>query len=136
MAVLTRGVALAQVWLNGVEDSVANYPRLMSFVPQKDIVHGILTVRQNLYYAGQLRLPASTSKEARGSAPTAHLWWHLCTLSLDPPSGGRRTATPPRSRRRAPTHPVCAVLWDRPHRTDTAVANGTGCRGLGEPHVA
>ena len=56
------GKTTGKVWLNGEEDSVANYPRLMSFVPQKDIVHETLTCRENLYYAGELRLPSGTPK--------------------------------------------------------------------------
>jgi ABC transport system ATP-binding/permease protein len=53
-----------QVLING-EDFYASYPyyrRAIGHVPQKDIVHTTLTVRQALTFAARLRLPADTSE--------------------------------------------------------------------------
>lgn len=44
----------------------------VGYVPQDDVLHGALTVEKTLYYAAELRLPAST-KEQRAGAITAVL---------------------------------------------------------------
>src|SRR5262249_50266206 len=40
-----------------------NFRQSLGYVPQKDIVHGGLTVYRALYYTAQLRLPLDTSPE-------------------------------------------------------------------------
>ena len=52
-----------QVLING-EDLYTNYDRyrgLIGYVPQDDIIHGQLTVRESLYYTARLRLPPDTT---------------------------------------------------------------------------
>jgi ABC-type multidrug transport system ATPase subunit len=49
----------------GITRSLDAFRPLMGFVPQRDIVHPLLTVRGALGYAAQLRLPADWSAEAR-----------------------------------------------------------------------
>ena len=43
--------------LNGKVDRISNHRDIMGFVPQDDVVHDDLTVRENLLYAAMLRLP-------------------------------------------------------------------------------
>lgn len=62
-----RPATHGQVSVNGVDvyrsfDSIRN---IIGYVPQKDIIHGELTVYEALDYAAQLRMPADTSKEER-----------------------------------------------------------------------
>ena len=45
--------------LNGTPDRISNHRDIMGFVPQDDIVHDDLTVRENLMYAAMIRLPVS-----------------------------------------------------------------------------
>jgi len=54
-----------QVWYNGVElyQNLDSLKSSIGFVPQEDIMHRQLTVRQCLYYAGKLRLPEDVSDE-------------------------------------------------------------------------
>ena len=51
------GVTTGQLTLNGKEDRISNHRDIMGFVPQDDVVHDDLTVRENLTYAAMLRLP-------------------------------------------------------------------------------
>jgi ABC-type multidrug transport system ATPase subunit len=58
------------VLLNG-SDLHANFPALkqdIAFVPQQDVLHELLTLRQALDYAAQLRLPPDTTVEQRRAA--------------------------------------------------------------------
>jgi ABC-type multidrug transport system ATPase subunit/pSer/pThr/pTyr-binding forkhead associated (FHA) protein len=54
-----------QVLYNGVElyQNLDSLKSSIGFVPQEDIMHRQLTVRQCLYYAGKLRLPEDVSEE-------------------------------------------------------------------------
>ena len=49
--------------INGKEDKMENYQDIIGFVPQDDIVHGDLTVYENLLYSGLFRLPFDTPFE-------------------------------------------------------------------------
>jgi ABC-type multidrug transport system ATPase subunit len=58
------------VLLNG-SDLHANFPALkqdIAFVPQQDVLHELLTLRQALDYAARLRLPPDTTVEQRRAA--------------------------------------------------------------------
>jgi len=57
------GIIEGSVKINGVPNGLAKAGNVVGFVPQDDIVHGDLTVYQNLYYHGKLRLPANTTNE-------------------------------------------------------------------------
>ena len=54
-----------KVLYNGVDlyENLDSMKSTIGFVPQEDIMHRQLTVRQCLYYAGRLRLPEDTSDE-------------------------------------------------------------------------
>eukprot|EP00929_Paragymnodinium_shiwhaense_P078958 TRINITY_DN4098_c0_g1_i1.p1 TRINITY_DN4098_c0_g1~~TRINITY_DN4098_c0_g1_i1.p1 ORF type:complete len:852 (-),score=160.01 TRINITY_DN4098_c0_g1_i1:615-3170(-) len=58
------GKVTGQVFINGKEGSITDFPKLVGFVPQDDIMHTDLTVHQNILYNARLRLPASASYEA------------------------------------------------------------------------
>eukprot|EP00949_MAST-11_sp_MAST-11-sp1_P002685 g2685.t1 len=51
------GTVSGELLINGAADSIANHRDIVGFVPQDDVVHEDLTVRENLMYAAQLRLP-------------------------------------------------------------------------------
>jgi len=55
------GNVTGTIKINGKEGGVTDFPHLVGFVPQDDIVHADLTVHQNLLYNARLRLPASAS---------------------------------------------------------------------------
>jgi len=59
------GVRCGTIKVNGVPDALVRSRGLVGFVPQDDIVHGSMTVYQNLYYHAELRLPRSTTKEMK-----------------------------------------------------------------------
>lgn len=44
-----------QVLVNGQESSMRSYKRIIGFVPQDDIVHGNLTVEENLWFSARCR---------------------------------------------------------------------------------
>lgn len=50
------------VLINGKVESVLSYRKIIGFVPQDDIVHGNLTVEENLWFSARCRLPADMSK--------------------------------------------------------------------------
>lgn len=54
----TTGVVL----INGKPDSIQSYKSIIGFVPQDDIVHGNLTVEENLLFSANYRLPVGMSK--------------------------------------------------------------------------
>jgi ABC-type multidrug transport system ATPase subunit len=56
----TYGVRTGKVWFRDVEVNPAEMRPSFGFVPQDDIVHARLTVRENLHFAAQLRNPSST----------------------------------------------------------------------------
>ncbi|XP_010241865.1 PREDICTED: ABC transporter G family member 28-like [Nelumbo nucifera] len=54
----TKGLIL----INGKIESIHSYKKIIGFVPQDDIVHGNLTVQENLWFSASCRLPASLPK--------------------------------------------------------------------------
>jgi len=55
------GNVTGTIKVNGQAGGVTDFPHLVGFVPQDDILHADLTVHQNLLYSARLRLPASAS---------------------------------------------------------------------------
>ncbi|KAE9593184.1 putative sulfate-transporting ATPase [Lupinus albus] len=54
-----------QVLVNGQESSITSYKKIIGFVPQDDIVHGNLTVEENLWFSARCRLSADLPKEEK-----------------------------------------------------------------------
>jgi ABC-type multidrug transport system ATPase subunit len=54
------GAVEGDVLLNGVKANVFDYPDIVGFVPQTDIMHGELTVREVLTFCARFRLPQSS----------------------------------------------------------------------------
>ncbi|XP_061362484.1 ABC transporter G family member 28-like [Gastrolobium bilobum] len=54
-----------QVFVNGQESSIRSYKKIIGFVPQDDIVHGNLTVEENLWFSARCRLSADLPKEEK-----------------------------------------------------------------------
>ncbi|KAG5146008.1 hypothetical protein JHK84_031551 [Glycine max] len=54
-----------QVLVNGKESSIRSYKKIIGFVPQDDIVHGNLTVEENLWFSARCRLSADLPKEEK-----------------------------------------------------------------------
>ena len=53
-----------KIMVNGqVVDSLSKYRKVTGFVPQEDIMHRKLTVKEVLIFQGRLRLPGSTPAE-------------------------------------------------------------------------
>ncbi|XP_050250078.1 ABC transporter G family member 28-like isoform X4 [Quercus robur] len=50
------------IHINGSNDSIHSYKKIIGFVPQDDIVHGNLTVEENLWFSAKCRLPTYLSK--------------------------------------------------------------------------
>uniref|UniRef100_A0A7N0U7C5 ABC transporter domain-containing protein n=1 Tax=Kalanchoe fedtschenkoi TaxID=63787 RepID=A0A7N0U7C5_KALFE len=50
------------ILINGKNESIHCYKRIIGFVPQDDIVHGNLTVEENLWFSARCRLAADLSK--------------------------------------------------------------------------
>ncbi|CAN8321649.1 unnamed protein product [Cochlearia groenlandica] len=48
--------------INGKQESIHSYKKIIGFVPQDDVVHGNLTVEENLWFHAKCRLPAGLSK--------------------------------------------------------------------------
>ncbi|KAJ0657660.1 putative ABC-type sulfate transporter [Helianthus annuus] len=53
------------ILINGKPDSIHSYKKIIGFVPQDDIVHGNLTVEENLWFSAKCRLPARMLKQDR-----------------------------------------------------------------------
>lgn len=51
-----------QVLVNGQESSITSYKKIIGFVPQDDIVHGNLTVEENLWFSARCRCVALLSR--------------------------------------------------------------------------
>ncbi|MED6184984.1 ABC transporter G member 28 [Stylosanthes scabra] len=54
-----------QVLVNGQESPIRAYKKIIGFVPQDDIVHGNLTVEENLWFSARCRLSADLPKEEK-----------------------------------------------------------------------
>ncbi|XP_050209949.1 ABC transporter G family member 28-like [Mercurialis annua] len=50
------------VLINGKNESIRSYKKIIGFVPQDDIVHGNLTVEENLWFSAHCRLSADLPK--------------------------------------------------------------------------
>ncbi|XP_052200261.1 ABC transporter G family member 24-like [Diospyros lotus] len=50
------------ILINGKTDSIHSYRKITGFVPQDDIVHGNLTVEENLWFSARCRLSAELPK--------------------------------------------------------------------------
>ncbi|KAM5579190.1 hypothetical protein ABKV19_009129 [Rosa sericea] len=50
------------ILINGKNEAIHSYKRIIGFVPQDDIVHGNLTVEENLWFSAKCRLSADLSK--------------------------------------------------------------------------
>ncbi|EOY18706.1 White, putative isoform 1 [Theobroma cacao] len=50
------------ILINGKNESIRSYRKIIGYVPQDDIVHGNLTVEENLRFNAKCRLPAHLSK--------------------------------------------------------------------------
>ncbi|VAH25168.1 unnamed protein product [Triticum turgidum subsp. durum] len=53
------------VLVNGAPGSIRSYKKIIGFVPQDDVVHGNLTVEENLWFSANCRLPARMSHRDR-----------------------------------------------------------------------
>uniref|UniRef100_M8C8K6 Putative white-brown complex-30-like protein n=1 Tax=Aegilops tauschii TaxID=37682 RepID=M8C8K6_AEGTA len=53
------------VLVNGAHGSIRSYKKIIGFVPQDDVVHGNLTVEENLWFSANCRLPARMSHRDR-----------------------------------------------------------------------
>ncbi|WOK92771.1 hypothetical protein Cni_G01463 [Canna indica] len=51
-----------QVLINGKPEHIRSYKKIIGFVPQDDIVHGNLTVEENLWFSARCRLSADMPK--------------------------------------------------------------------------
>ncbi|XP_059457230.1 ABC transporter G family member 24-like [Corylus avellana] len=50
------------ILINGKNDSIHSYKKIIGFVPQDDIVHGNLTVEENLWFSAKCRLSTDLSE--------------------------------------------------------------------------
>ena len=51
--------------ISGHECSITKYRNLVGFVPQDDVMHRTLTVKENLFFSADTRLPSDTSSAVR-----------------------------------------------------------------------
>ena len=58
------GETTGTIRINGHVTTIEEHSSCSGFVPQDDIVHPELTVRENLLYSGKFSLPKGTSLEA------------------------------------------------------------------------
>ncbi|GLJ04797.1 hypothetical protein SUGI_0003600 [Cryptomeria japonica] len=61
----TGCVVTGSVLINGKPESIYSYKKIIGFVPQDDIVHGNLTVEENLWFSARCRLPVSMPEEEK-----------------------------------------------------------------------
>ncbi len=60
-----HGITTGRVLINGKESSISQFKQIVGFVPQEDVMHRNLTVKENLQLSADMRLPRSTSAEGR-----------------------------------------------------------------------
>ncbi|KAK1435134.1 hypothetical protein QVD17_00894 [Tagetes erecta] len=53
------------ILINGKNESMNSYKKIIGFVPQDDIVHGDLTVEENLWFSARCRLPKDLSRAGK-----------------------------------------------------------------------
>ena len=56
------GDQTGKVLINGVEESLSKYKRVVGFVPQEDIMMRDMTVKENLQYSGKIRLSSTLNE--------------------------------------------------------------------------
>eukprot|EP00884_Botryococcus_braunii_P009426 jgi/Botrbrau1/18485/Bobra.0072s0065.1 len=66
MGTSTYGRTTGRLWVNGREMRLSRLRRVMGYVPQDDIVHEDLTVRENLAYSAWLRSEKGMKTAAKG----------------------------------------------------------------------
>lgn len=59
----TGCIVNGQILINGKTESIRSYKKITGFVPQDDIVHGNLTVEENLWFNAKCRLSSDMPKE-------------------------------------------------------------------------
>eukprot|EP00927_Polykrikos_kofoidii_P024257 TRINITY_DN22096_c2_g1_i1.p1 TRINITY_DN22096_c2_g1~~TRINITY_DN22096_c2_g1_i1.p1 ORF type:complete len:991 (+),score=171.65 TRINITY_DN22096_c2_g1_i1:444-2975(+) len=59
----TYGTRTGTVLINGEAKDIRDFKRVMGFVPQDDIVHDNLTVREQIFYAARLRNSSDTPRD-------------------------------------------------------------------------
>eukprot|EP01135_Chromosphaera_perkinsii_P012005 Nk52_evm13s2568 gene=Nk52_evmTU13s2568 len=66
--------------VNGVEEDLSKYKKLVGYVPQEDVMHRRLSVKDNLTFSANMRLPTSYSRDRREGT----VFWAMDTLGLVP----------------------------------------------------
>ncbi|KAL8141534.1 hypothetical protein V2J09_014566, partial [Rumex salicifolius] len=61
----TGCTVIGTIHINGKDESIHSYKKIIGFVPQDDIVHGNLTVEENLWFSAKCRLSADLPKEEK-----------------------------------------------------------------------
>ncbi|KAF5955243.1 hypothetical protein HYC85_008099 [Camellia sinensis] len=59
---VTGCTRMGSILINGKVESIFSYKKIIGFVPQDDVVHGNLTVEENLRFSARCRLPADLPK--------------------------------------------------------------------------
>ncbi|XP_043706528.1 ABC transporter G family member 28-like isoform X2 [Telopea speciosissima] len=59
---ITGCIMTGSILINGKDESIRSYKKIIGFVPQDDIVHGNLTVEENLWFSAKCRLSADMPK--------------------------------------------------------------------------
>eukprot|EP01040_Poterioochromonas_malhamensis_P016556 gene16556-18824_t len=54
-----------KLWINGVHENLLRFRKIIGYVPQDDIMHRDLTVRENITYSAKIRLPRHWTAEER-----------------------------------------------------------------------
>merc|ERR1711972_1200462 len=61
----TYGKTTGHIYVNGEECDIGKYKSIIGFVPQDDIVHEGLTVREQIRFSAELRNPDKTSSRSK-----------------------------------------------------------------------
>eukprot|EP01018_Ginkgo_biloba_P021263 Gb_15142 [translate_table: standard] len=59
---VTGCIVKGSIFINGKPELIHSYKKIIGFVPQDDIVHGSLTVEENLWFSANCRLPVDMPK--------------------------------------------------------------------------
>ena len=60
------------LFINGKENEMSKFKKVIGYVPQEDIMLRELTVRENILYSARIRLPRWSSKEIEVTAHADH----------------------------------------------------------------